>query len=80
MGQKKKWSASAKFEIALVAIKSEMTLNEICKRYQVAPSQVHAWKSYSPLDRSQMTFFDNHPPFQLLPNSILHFLKSSILY
>jgi transposase len=41
---RKKWSASAKFEIALLAIKGESTLNEICTRYQVSPSQVHAWK------------------------------------
>lgn len=41
---RKKWSASAKFEIALLAIKGETTLNEICRRYEVAPSQVHAWR------------------------------------
>ena len=44
MAQKKKWSPSAKFEIALLAIKGETTINEICKRYEVAPSQVHEWK------------------------------------
>ena len=44
MSQKKKWSSAAKFEIALLAIKGETTLNEICQRYGVAPSQVHAWK------------------------------------
>jgi transposase len=44
MSQRKKWSPAAKFEIALLAIKGETTLNEICKRYEVAPSQVHAWK------------------------------------
>ena len=44
MSQKKKWSATAKFEIALLALKGETTFNELCKRYQVAPSQVHAWK------------------------------------
>ena len=41
---RKKWSPSAKFEIALLALKGETTLNEICTRYQVAPCQVHAWK------------------------------------
>jgi transposase len=44
MARKRKWSPTAKFEIALLSIKGEMTLNEICKRYEVAPSQVHAWK------------------------------------
>ena len=44
MSQRKKWSAAAKFEIALLVLKNETTLNDICKRYQVAPSQIHAWK------------------------------------
>jgi transposase len=44
MAQRKKWSPSEKFKIALLAIKGESTLNDICKQYQVAPSQVHAWK------------------------------------
>lgn len=44
MAQKKKWSPSEKFKIALLALKGESTLNEICKRYQVAPSQVTTWK------------------------------------
>lgn len=44
MSKRKNWSPSEKFKIALLAIKGESTLNEICKQYQVAPSQVHAWK------------------------------------
>jgi len=41
MSKQRKWSAAAKFEIAL---KGETPINDICTRYQVAPSQVHAWK------------------------------------
>src|SRR3546814_1489850 len=44
MSKNKKWSSAAKFEIALQAVKNETTLNEICKKYEVSPSQVHAWK------------------------------------
>lgn len=44
MSKNKKWSSTAKFEIALLSLKGEMTLNEICKRYEVAPSMVHGWK------------------------------------
>ena len=44
MSKKKKWSVAVKFEIALLAVKGEVTLNEICKRYEVAPSQIHSWK------------------------------------
>lgn len=44
MTQKKNWTAAQKFEIALLAIKNEVTLNEIYKRYKVAPSLVHKWK------------------------------------
>ena len=44
MSKNKKWSSAAKLEIVLLALKGEMTLNEICKRYEVAPSMVHGWK------------------------------------
>lgn len=44
MAQKKRWSPAAKFEIVLLVIKGEKTLNEICKRYEVAPGQVSTWK------------------------------------
>ena len=46
MAKNKRWSAAAKFKIVLQVIKGESTLNEICTRYQVAPSQVHAWKKH----------------------------------
>jgi transposase len=44
VSKKKKWSSVAKFEVALAAIRGEVTLNELCKKYEVAPSQVHTWK------------------------------------
>jgi len=44
MAKNKQWSSAAKFEIVLRALKGDCTINEICTRYQVAPSQVHAWK------------------------------------
>lgn len=40
----KKWSPKMKFKIALLALKNETTISEICNQYQVSPSQVHAWK------------------------------------
>jgi len=55
MAKNKKWSSAAKFEIVLKAIKGETTLNEICERYQVAPSQVHAWKKQF-LEQGQSVF------------------------
>jgi transposase len=44
VGKNKKWSSAQKFEIALQAIRNEMTINDICKKYEVAPSQVSDWK------------------------------------
>lgn len=44
MSKKRTWSSEAKFKLALEAIKGEITLSELCKQYEVAPSQVHAWK------------------------------------
>lgn len=54
MSQKKIWSASAKLEIALLAIKGDMTIGDICKHQQVAPSQVHAWKQLIIKDGGQL--------------------------
>ncbi len=44
MAKHTKWSPTLKFEIALLAIKNEMTINDICKRYNIAPTQVKTWK------------------------------------
>jgi transposase len=44
MGKHRKWSSEQKFEIAIQALKGDATLNDICKRYEVAPSQVKEWK------------------------------------
>lgn len=59
MAQKKKWSASAKLKIALAAYKNETTISEICQHYQVAPSQVHAWKKQ--LLESGAALFEKEP-------------------
>lgn len=44
MAKHKNWLPAVKFEIALLALKGDLTLNDICKRYEVAPSQVKTWK------------------------------------
>lgn len=44
MSKKRKWSSEAKFTIALEVMKGDTTLNELCNKYDVSPSQVHAWK------------------------------------
>ena len=64
MSQKKKWSAATKFEIALAAIKNETTINDICKRYEVGPSQVHEWKKRL-LDQGMMIFAMNNKAEEL---------------
>ena len=50
----KKWSPAMKLKIALAALKGDSTINEICERYQVAPSQVHAWKKMLLEEGSQL--------------------------
>ncbi len=44
MAKNKKWSSAAKFSIVVQVLKNETTLNEICKKHDVSPSQVQAWK------------------------------------
>jgi transposase len=41
---RKQWGAQEKLRIALLAYKSDQTIEEICRQYKVAASQVHAWK------------------------------------
>ena len=58
MAAKKKWSAALKFEIVLLALKGETTINEICKRYEVAPGQIHLWKKQF-LEKGAQIFLNN---------------------
>ena len=44
MSKKRKWPSEAKFKIAFEVIKGDMTLSELCNKWDVAPSQLHAWK------------------------------------
>ena len=77
MSQKKKWSASIKFEIALLAIKNETTLNDICKRYQVAPSLVHSWKKLL-IEQGANLFIKNDKAAEIVTRELEN--KQSKLY
>ncbi len=46
MKKKKNWTAEQKLQIVLYAVKGEATVEAICKKFGVAPSQVHAWKKH----------------------------------
>lgn len=76
MVKRKKWSSSAKFEIALLAVKGETTLNEICRRYSVAPCQVHAWKKQL-LDQGAQLFGKAEKPAAVAADAER---KQSVLY
>ncbi len=78
MAKNKKWSSSAKFEIVLQAIKGEITLNEVCERYKVAPSQVHAWKKHF-LEQGQAVF-ENKQKNASTKALADHESKKSLLY
>ncbi len=58
MSKRKRWTSAAKFEIVLEVLKNTRTLNEICKHYDVAPSQVHSWKK-SFLENAAQVFDNN---------------------
>lgn len=78
MAKNKKWSAAAKFEIVLQALNGDCTINELCSRYQVAPSQVHAWKKQL-LDQGK-ELFDKKSDNASSKALIEHELKQSKLY
>lgn len=69
MGKQKKWSSSQKFEIALLAIKNETTINDICKKYEVAPCQVYDWKKQL-LEQGANLFEKNDKSKQVVQTTI----------
>jgi transposase len=44
--KRKQHSPSFKSKIAIMAIKGDFTISEICSKFQVSPSCVHKWKKY----------------------------------
>ena len=47
MGQtsRKKYSAAFKSQVALAALREDMTLSELSKKYDVAPTMISRWKA-----------------------------------
>ena len=76
MSKRKKWNPAAKFEIVLQVLKGEKTLNEICRYYEVAPSQVHAWKKDF-LEHGAQVFAGKS---KALTDSALNEKKEKVLY
>lgn len=44
MAQRKQFAAALKAKVAIEAVKSEKTINQIASIYQVHPNQVYKWK------------------------------------
>lgn len=44
--KRKQYSPSFKSKVAIMAIKGDFTISEICSKFQVSPSCVHKWKKY----------------------------------
>ncbi len=42
--QKRKFTSDFKAKVAIEAIKERLTIEEICKKYELHPSQVNNWK------------------------------------
>jgi transposase len=75
--KKKNWSPAAKFEIALLAIKGETTINEICQRFEVAASQVHTWRKQL-LEQGSQLFTKSNKAAEAASTELEH--KQSKLY
>lgn len=44
--KRKQYSPSFKSKVAIMAIKGDFTISEICSKFQISPSCVHKWKKY----------------------------------
>ncbi|EKE01809.1 MAG: transposase IS3/IS911 family protein [uncultured bacterium] len=64
MAQNRKWSAAAKFKIALQALNGNTPLTEIFEHYKVSQGQVHAWKKQL-LEQGSQLFKKQEKPVAL---------------
>ena len=55
---RKKHSSKFKFKVAMLAIKGDQTIQEICHANEVAPSMVHKWKKKL-IDSGEQVFNGN---------------------
>lgn len=58
---RKQHSASFKAKVALAALKGDQTIAEISSRFEVHPSQIHAWKRLL-VESSSELFEAGHKP------------------
>lgn len=46
MRKKKVWTSQQKLQVVMAILKGDDTIEAICKRFSVAPSQAYAWKKH----------------------------------
>ena len=61
MKKKKSHSAAFKYEVSLVAIKSELTQAQISSKYEIHSSQITSWKKQA-LEAIKQMFSGKLPP------------------
>ena len=49
-----------KFKVAIEAINGQLTVTEICQKYNVHPSQIHKWKRILKEEGASIFGKDNH--------------------
>lgn len=61
MKERKNWTPQQKLQVVMAILKGDETIERICQKFSVAPTQAYAWKKHF-LENGYLVFEGNKAP------------------